>query len=181
MTSWKTLSSEEVYSTPWIRVRRDQVLTHQNKEIIYSIVEIHHPSVFIVAVNDKGAFYLQKNYRYSINQMIWELPAGNTDGEDPLLAAKRELQEETGLVSDEWASLGKVYQALGTTNFPLFVFLAKNVQLMSEPDEEELIVDHQFVDITKLKTMIETGDMINATDIGVLFMAISYLEKETQV
>src|SRR4030095_6537795 len=79
-TKWKTKSSDIVYETPWIKVRRDEVLNHHGKALTYSVVELHHPSVFIVAANDSGAILFQKNYRYTIDQTIWELPAGHSEG-----------------------------------------------------------------------------------------------------
>lgn len=54
MSDWKTLSSEEVYRTPWISVRRDEVTTHTGKRLTYSVVDLAHPSVAIVASDDQG-------------------------------------------------------------------------------------------------------------------------------
>jgi 8-oxo-dGDP phosphatase len=174
MKDWKTLSSKEIYETqtPWIHVRRDEVENHLGKPLTYSVVSLHHPTVFIVAVNNKKEIYLQKNYRYTIDQTIWELSAGHSDGQDALTAAKRELLEETGLESDDWTNLGEYYQAIGVANFPLTVCLAKNVRAATfQPQEDvEQIVDRRFFSMDHVRQMIKNGDIIDATDIGALYI-----------
>jgi 8-oxo-dGTP pyrophosphatase MutT (NUDIX family) len=172
MPSWQTLSSEEVYKTPWIRVRRDEVLNHNGKQVTYSIVELHHPTVCIIAADASGKIFLQQCYRYTIDKTDWELPAGGSDGEDPLLAAKRELLEETGLTSDDWAHLGRLYQAVGVANMPMEVFLARNVRsATSERDEDEEITKQQFVGIEKIEEMARSGEFNNAPMLGMIYLA----------
>jgi hypothetical protein len=90
MADWQTLSSEIVYETPWIKVRRDEVRNHLGKPLTYSFIELQHPSVFIIAVNDRGEVFWQKNYRYTIKQIIWELRA--TSG-PPKNAPKKNLNK----------------------------------------------------------------------------------------
>lgn len=119
-SNWKTLQSDVVYETPWIKVHKDQVETQTGKELTYSYVEMQNPSVFIVAVNTNGNILLQNTYRYPIRRRIWEIPAGYMNpGEEPLAAAQRELKEETGLVSDDWHDLGRIHQIVGIGNVPL--------------------------------------------------------------
>src|SRR5688572_25044287 len=152
MTNWKTVSSKEVYSNPWIRVREDAVLDHLGKPLTYGIVELIRNSVFIVAKNSNGQICLIKNYRYSLNKIQWEIPAGFLDeGENSLTGAKRELLEETGLVSNEWYELGTLYQAGGVGKIPYTVFLAKNVQpstarLAAEDISEQTFFSHADID-----------------------------------
>lgn len=119
---WRTLSSEEVYKTPWIRVRRDEVLTHNKKQLTYSVVESTSPSVFIVATNARGDILMQQGYKYPVDKVIWEIPAGHADNDDLLAAAKRELLKETGYTTDDWEELGQTYPALALANFRLRCF-----------------------------------------------------------
>ncbi len=181
MTDWQTLSTEVVYETPWIKVHKDQVRIPSGKEITYSYMELQNPSVFIVAVDADGKILLQKTYRYPIRKRIWEIPAGYMDpNEEPIEAARRELKEETGLVSDDWHDLGRINQIVGTGNVPLQAFLARNVvKDGAATDLEEDIQDQQFKTLEEIEDMIRTHELIDSPVIGIIYMAKLYgLQKE---
>lgn len=172
MSDWKTLSSEEVYKTPWIRVRRDEVLNHNGTPLTYSVVELNHPSVFIVAVNTDGKICLIQNYRYTVDKTMWELPAGHSDGEDPLIAAKRELLEESGLASDDWTNLGTLYQANGIGNIPFVAFLARNARhATNKRDTAEDITSQRFFTMKEIEGMARRGEFIESAHLATLYLA----------
>jgi len=172
MPGWKVLSTEEIYKTPWMRVRKDEVLNHNGKPLTYSVVELKHPSVFILATNSNEQVFFQRVYRYTIDKTLWELPAGHSDGEEPLTAAKRELLEEAGLASDDWVHLGRLYQVAGIGDAPLEAFWAKNAKkVTNELDELEDIGEQKFMDTAEIEDIARRGD----TDSPVL--AVLYLAK----
>ncbi|HSX29840.1 MAG TPA: NUDIX hydrolase [Candidatus Saccharimonadales bacterium] len=179
MSDWKTISSKIVYETPWIKIHRDEVLNQNGNPLTYSYMELQNPSVYIVAVNTDGNILLHESYRYTLRRRMWEVPAGFIDaGEEPLAAAQRELMEEGGLVSTDWQSLGCAYQITGTGNVPMHVFLAQNVTKKGKAlDEEEDIQNDQFVSFDTIEVMIASGDLIDSSVMGALYMAKIFLEE----
>ncbi|HEY8999566.1 MAG TPA: NUDIX hydrolase [Candidatus Saccharimonadales bacterium] len=169
---WQTLSSEDVYETPWIKVRRDEVVTPSKKHLTYSVVALQHPFVIVVAVNDNDEILIQRNFRYPIGKYSWDLPAGHSDGEDLLFAAKRELLEETGLASDDWTDLGELHEVTGIGDIPGKAFLARNVRLVSdERDEAEDIIEQKFLSQSALEDFIRQGKIDEGAVIAALYLA----------
>lgn len=172
MSDWKNLSSEEVYKTPWIRVRRDEVVTPKGHPLTYSVVELVNNSVFIVAANQEGKICLIQNYRYTLDMTMWEVPAGHSDGQDILEAAKRELLEEAGLVSNDWTELGTLYQANGIGKIPFTAFLARNVkEVTKKRDEVEEISNQGFFSFREIEEMMKKNEFIESAHIACLYLA----------
>ncbi len=124
---WSTESTRTVYENRWIRVREDQVVRPDGEPGIYGVVEMRWPSVFVVALTDADEVVLVTQHRYATGSVSTEVPAGATDGEDPLVAARRELLEETGLRAREWVHVGGMDALNGVANAPEHVFVARGL------------------------------------------------------
>ena len=120
---WETHESTAVYANNWITVREDRI-TGPAGEGIYGVVTMRHPAVFVVAIDDEDRICLVTLDRYTTGPSI-EVPAGGSDGQDPLEAARRELLEETGLEAAEWTALGTMNALNGIADAPEHVFLAR--------------------------------------------------------
>lgn len=105
---WRVLDTRGVYENPWIRVREDEVLRPDGEPGIYGVVHYKNQAVGVLPVED-GHVYLVGQYRYPLGMYSWEIPEGGGAGQDPLLAAKRELEEETGFTARRWEKLGEAY------------------------------------------------------------------------
>lgn len=123
--AWVTRESSTVYANRWIEVREDAV-TGPAGEGIYGVVTMQHPAVFVVALDHEDRVCLVTLERYTTGLSI-EVPAGGSDGEDPLVAAQRELLEETGFVAEDWTLLGTMNALNGIARAPEHVFLARSL------------------------------------------------------
>lgn len=173
MTHWQTLSSEIVYKTHWMTVRRDEVISPTNQALTYSVVDVR-PSVYILALNKKGEVFTITNYRYSLNKKLVALPAGFCDDTDldPLTSAKRELMEETGLASDDWVDLGKLYQATGIARIPSTCFMARSVYVAKgERDSNEPISEGKFRSWAEIEDLVRQQQIEDTSMIAALYLA----------
>ncbi|MDO8513374.1 MAG: NUDIX hydrolase [bacterium] len=175
---WKKLDSRMVYTTPWISVREDRVIRPDGKEGKYSVIEMGH-DVYIVAMDDQERFCLIGQHRYPTGSYSWELPGGNTDGEDIIEAAKRELWEEAGLKARQWQEIGTYEEMNGTTDCVMHVILARELQLTEDNKMAEEAIDNaKKVTIEQALEMIKTGEIVCALTTAAILKTALILEKK---
>jgi 8-oxo-dGTP pyrophosphatase MutT (NUDIX family) len=170
--TWHTRESRTVYENRWISVREDQV-TGPHGDGIYGVVRMQHPAVFVVALDDDDRVCLVSLARYTTGQS-WEVPAGGSDGDEPLVAAQRELREETGLTAQEWTPLGTMNALNGIAEAPEYVFLARGLVADSDAaasQEEEGIDEVAWVPFADVLAMIADGRITDGETIAALAYA----------
>lgn len=167
----KTIAVKDIYQGKILNLRVDKVILPNGKEAKREVVE-HPGAIAVVARNEHGEFIMVKQYRYPVKDIIWEIPAGKLEkGEDPLVCAKRELAEETGLVADNWQKLSTFYTTPGFTDEIMYLYLAENLrEEKCNPDDDEFIETGKFTP-DEIREMI-TGNIIKdaKTLIGLLWV-----------
>ncbi len=125
---WRTLASQPLFTSRWYNLRQDQVALPNGGEITYTWME-HPGCAVIVPLTAMGEVVMLRQYRYTVNAVSLELPAGglNPDERDPAACAARELAEECGLAAARWTALGSFYTALGVSNIAAFAYLAQDL------------------------------------------------------
>ncbi|EHC6479364.1 NUDIX hydrolase, partial [Listeria monocytogenes] len=92
----KTLHTEQIFSGNIIELQVDDVELPNGEKSKREIVK-HPGAVAIIPFSEDGGMYLVEQYRKPLEKTIIEIPAGKMEsGEDPLVTARRELEEETG-------------------------------------------------------------------------------------
>ncbi|MCD7713474.1 MAG: NUDIX hydrolase [Prevotella sp.] len=136
--AWKILSSETVIERPWLTARRDRVLLPTGK-IHPEYYVLHYPDwVNIIAETTDGRLILERQYRHALGIVSTEICAGIAEeGETPLEAAKRELQEETGYTGGDWQLLMKMAPNPSSNDNYSYSFLARGVVKSSERHLDE--------------------------------------------
>lgn len=103
----KTLNSEQIYNGKVVKVFRDDVEISDGHKSFREVVR-HTGGVVILAFKENKVLMVRQ-FRYPMHEVLLELPAGKLEqNEDPFLAAKRELEEETGYCANKWTDLGYV-------------------------------------------------------------------------
>src|SRR3989339_589602 len=161
MKNWITKSSKIVYKNQRFSIREDQIVRPDGTDGVYHVMD--RPSVVVVVpITKNGEIYFIQINRYTTKETRWELPAGSSDKQNELLASKRELEEETGLTSDNWVSLGTIEVAPGMTGQLEYVFVARDVELTNKnKQDEENISNMQKFSYKKGLEMIKKGEIAN--------------------
>lgn len=166
---WKTLSSREVYESPWIRVFEKQVINPAGKKSIYGLVHFRNIAVGVVAIDSQDRILLVGQYRYPLNLYSWEIPEGGCpQGSTPLETARRELKEETGYQARRMSKLLEMHLSNSSTDERAVVFLASELKLgQAEPEETE-VLQVRWVPFQRALKMVEGGQITDAISVAAI-------------
>lgn len=160
MCAWKTVSTQTVFETPWIKVRKDEVITPAGTPGLYGVVEFKNRAVGVVPITDDGQIVMVRQTRYAIGNITsLEIPEGGAPvGEDWLETAKRELQEETGFTATHIEPLLTGFHmsnSVTTELGALFVATGLTAGNMELDDSEDIVVE--LYSYSEVMTMISDG------------------------
>lgn len=136
----KTLSSKLVYDGGLLKVYYDTVELINGKTSWREVIR-HPGAVVVVPIDNDGNVHLVRQYRYPYGKVVMEVPAGKLEyGEEPFLAAQRELSEEIGAEAEHWVELGEMLPTPGFCDELQHVYLAEGLTFGDiHPDEDEFL------------------------------------------
>lgn len=171
--SWKRLSRQTAFTCPYYRVEHDRVVTNAGQELDYYLINVR-PSVMIVAVTDQDEIVMINQYRYPMGGASLEIPGGNAEGGDLLEGAKKELEEEVGMVASSWTKLGSYFPYNGLCSDECHIFLAYRLtetQTDHEMSEEIEIRKTPSIDV---KRMMGDGTLRDGQTIAALALYFAH-------
>jgi ADP-ribose pyrophosphatase len=134
------IASEQLFKGNFLHAKRDTVRLPDGKSATREYV-VHPGAVVVVPLLDDGRVVMVRKYRYPIERVMTEFPAGKLDpGEDPLFCGLRELQEETGYTAREWAHAGAMHLAVAYSTEIIHIYFARGLTVGSQQlDHEEFV------------------------------------------
>lgn len=136
----KKINSSIVAQGSFFQLCRDTVELPDGKHSVREYI-VHPGAVVIIPVLPDGKLILERQYRYPVQEVIIEFPAGKLDAHESALAcAQRELLEETGYRATRWGYAGRIYPCIGYSNEIIEVWLATGLEAgVAQPDEGEFV------------------------------------------
>lgn len=152
------VSSERLYDSAWVGLRRDHLRLPDGSDQEYHVVEIDD-AVCVLPIRSDGRVILIGQHRHPHGKTHWECPAGRLEPEElPADAARRELREETGYRAGELTELPGFYPINGISDHWAHVFAATNCVLEGELqlDPSERIVVRDF-SLDEVEALVRAG------------------------
>lgn len=173
----EVVASQVVWNGRIVDMVKDHVIVVEGREPVVREYTRHPGAVAVVVMRGESGgeeILLERQYRHPVQASLWEIPAGLLDipGEDPRVAAERELAEEADLVAKRWDVLVDYFTSPGGSSEPLRVFLARELRDADEAfdrEDEEATMEYAWVRLDDALTMVLDGRLHNPSAvIGVL-------------
>lgn len=167
------IRSEEIYRGRVITVQRDTLRTEDGRELVRDVVA--HPGAVVVVAVDGDELLFVRQYRYAAGESMLELVAGTCEpGEEPLVTADRELQEEAGFKAGKLRKIGEFFSAPGFCSELLHLYLAEDLTPSRLPGDEDEEIEVERLSLDEAVGLCLSGQVRDAKTLaGVLLYAQS--------
>ena len=153
------ISGEDIYGGIFLNMKRDKVSLPDGGEAVREYLT-HPGAVAVLAILDDGRVLLERQYRYPIAKACIEIPAGKLEiGEDPLLCAKRELEEETGYTATKWSYIRRIHPVISYSTEFIDIYLAEGLMPGKSHLDAEEFLDVFAAPLDQLLAWVEDGEI----------------------
>ena len=159
----KKTSSEDIFDGVILHVKRDRVTLSNGSSTVREVIR-HIGAVCVIPVTDDNRVIMERQFRYPLNKVILEIPAGKLDApdEDRLSAIKRELREETGYIADEWTELGDFHPAPAYSDEYITMYMARGLHKGERHLDEDEFLDVYTIPLADLVKDVMEGTLSDA-------------------
>lgn len=165
----KTIGSEEIFDGRIIKVKVDTVTLPNGKTATRELVG-HPGGVGVIAIDENRQVFMVEQFRKPFDNMVTEIPAGKLEyGEDPLIAAQRELEEEVGVKAGNIKHIGTYYSSPGFCDEKIHLYLATDLLNVGQHLDEDEFLNVLKVDLDCLHQSVLKGEIFDGkTAIAIL-------------
>lgn len=164
------VDSTEVFAGTLLHVRRDNIRLPDGKPATREFV-VHPGAALMVPVLGDGRLILERQFRYPLDRVILEFPAGKIDaGETSLAAAQRELIEEVGYTAATWRDIGTIHPQVGYSNEAIAVFEATNLTYVGAQLDDGEFLDVVLMTVAELLAAVDAGAVTDGKTLGALLL-----------
>jgi 8-oxo-dGTP pyrophosphatase MutT (NUDIX family) len=174
---WRRRASRYLFESRWFRLRQDDLTLPNGDDITYTLVE-HAGWVMVVPWLADGRVVMERVYRHTVQRSVLECPSGGCDGEPPEVAARRELEEETGYLAQRLVHLGRFAGSSGISSEEFDVYLApeprRGGRVQRENTEQ---MEIELIPLEDLREIALRGEIFDAPSALALLLAAEHLRR----
>lgn len=159
---WQIVARHEIYRDPWVELDRDDVIRPDGAAGTHAVVRLK-PGVSVLPIDDSGTVYLTEEFHYAVGRTTIEAVSGGIEaGEEPLVSARRELEEELGITADQWLDLGLCDPFTSVVVSPTRLFLARGLTFGAANLEGTERIRCQAVSLSEAVQMVLDSQITHA-------------------
>lgn len=167
---WKTHTSKEIYTNPWITLTEHDVTNPGGGKSLYGKVHYKNLALGIIPLDENQNTWLVGQYRYTLDEYSWEIPMGGGPiGIDNLDSAKRELKEETGLTATSWKEIIKIHTSNSVTDEVGFAYLAEGLTEGETEFEETEQLEIRKLPFSEAVRMCDNGKITDSLSVAAIY------------
>lgn len=166
---WTIKQQQVVYDNPWIAVVHHNVTNIAGNDGVYGVVQFKNLALGILVLNEFNETWLVGQYRFPMDKYTWEIPeGGGLKGVEPLVSAKRELEEETGIRAANWELIQEMQLSNSATDELAYIYLARELSFTTpKPDEGEAL-EVKKLPFEEAYQMVLRGDITDSLSVAAI-------------
>ncbi|WP_297571767.1 NUDIX domain-containing protein [uncultured Deefgea sp.] len=167
----ETLSSQPLFKGKLLNAFCDTVRLPDGSTATREYIK-HPGAVMVIPQLADGRLLLERQFRYPLDRVFIEFPAGKLDaGEDPLACAQRELLEETGYSAASWEYLGVIHPIISYTDEEIKLYLARDLTAGERQLDDGEFLESITMSMPELIAGVLDGRITDAKTIAGVFWA----------
>jgi ADP-ribose pyrophosphatase len=164
------VSSEPVFDGKLLHVRRDTVRLPDGKLATREHI-VHPGSALVVPILPDGRLVVERQYRYPLDRVFVEFPAGKLDpGETTLECARRELREEAGYEAATLTPLATIHTLVSYTNERIDLFVAEGLSHIGATLDEGEFLEIVMLSLSEMLSALDRGEITDAKTVAALLL-----------
>ena len=166
---WQILDETQIYDNNWIGLTEYQVINPSGGKGIYGKVHFKNFAIGVIPLDEQYNTWLVGQYRFPLDAYSWEIPEGGGQlGADPLIGAKQELLEETGLIAKEWIEIQRMHLSNSVSDEFAVIYIAKGLTMTEAAPEETEQLAIKKLPFEEAYQMVMNGTITDSMSIAAI-------------
>ena len=169
---WTVKAADVPFKNDWLHVEKNDVIRPDGSPGEYTVVRVRRLAVGVLPIEPDGSVHLVGQWRFPLGRYSWEMPEGGGEpGESPLACAKRELEEEAGLIAKSWRPILEVDLSNSLTDEAGIIFLATELCPGQKQPEATEVLKHRRAPFAEVLARVLSGHIRDSLTVAAMLRA----------